>query len=274
MQIHSDKNGAHIRLTLDEKTYLRRLAKGLEPRTGPRREALMRLVAEAAETVIGWFDGSMNAEDWFSLPVLEPERAAMLLCQFNPDDGTLEEAQSTTNNATGPRDLVRLLRRFEGLAKSEPQPRSLLQWLDAAQGLRLRYHPWIDQYLAARALVGSAIEQPHPMAGAVQRETDAARLASAVAEQLDEASIVLSLAKNTIDGLPDDPAQKRRKLLEWFRDAGGKRPQEGARGGKRGALTRVVEKSGIDKDTLGSMLDKAIDEKRRSDSLKQLTAKR
>ena len=79
-------------------------------------------------------------------------------------------------------------------------------------------------------------------------------------------------AKRKFAGLPDDPLQKRSKLLEWFRAAGGKRPKEGGRGGTRGALTRVVEKSGIDKDTLGSMLDKAIDEKRASDGFAQLTA--
>lgn len=74
--------------------------------------------------------------------------------------------------------------------------------------------------------------------------------------------------------LPDDPMQKRGRLLEWFREEGGKRPTEGGKRGKRGALTQVVRRAGIDKDTLGAMLDKAIDEKRRADAYAQLTAKR
>ena len=74
--------------------------------------------------------------------------------------------------------------------------------------------------------------------------------------------------------LPDNQMQRRRTCLDWFRAEGGKRPSENGKPGKRGALQRVVEKSGIDKDTLGAMLDKAIDEKRSADAFAQLTAKR
>lgn len=77
--------------------------------------------------------------------------------------------------------------------------------------------------------------------------------------------------------LPDDKLQKRASVLELFREAGGKRPHEGGKKGTRGALARVSEKTGIDKDTLGPMLDKAIEEKRQADAWNQqlmLTAKR
>ena len=76
------------------------------------------------------------------------------------------------------------------------------------------------------------------------------------------------------EALPDDPMQRRRTCLDWFRAEDGKRPKEAGKRGKRGALQRVVEKSGIDKDTLGAMLDKAVDEKRNADVFAQLTAKR
>ena len=76
------------------------------------------------------------------------------------------------------------------------------------------------------------------------------------------------------DALPDNQMQRRRTCLDWFRAEGGKRPSENGKPGKRGALQRVVEKSGIDKDTLGDLLDKAIDEKRNADAFAQLTAKR
>ncbi len=162
MKIHSDERGAHIRLTRAEREYLRALPKGLEPRTGHRREALKQLVAEAcatqkqaAEGVIGWFDETMDAGHWFSLNDIESGRAAMLLCQFNPNDGTLEQAQNSKNDVTNPRDLVHLLQRFEDLAKSDPKPRSLLGWLQISHAMKLRYHPWIDQYVGAKTLADS-----------------------------------------------------------------------------------------------------------------------
>ena len=70
-----------------------------------------------------------------------------------------------------------------------------------------------------------------------------------------------------------DPIKRRRDVLEMFRAAGGKRPKEGRSKGTRGALQRVVEQTGIDKDTLAKMLDKAIEEKRGTDRFAQLTAK-
>ena len=81
-------------------------------------------------------------------------------------------------------------------------------------------------------------------------------------------------AKGEPSGLPDDPMKKRAALLEWFRAEDGKRQGESGKKGKRGALQRVVEKSGIDKDSLGEMLDKAIEEKRGADLFAQLTANR
>lgn len=62
--------------------------------------------------------------------------------------------------------------------------------------------------------------------------------------------------------LPDEPREKRRELLRRFRDKEGRRDIEGKGKGKWGALASLVRETGIDKDTLGDMLDKAIEEER------------
>lgn len=69
-----------------------------------------------------------------------------------------------------------------------------------------------------------------------------------------------------------EPLQRRQTLLAMFRAEEGRRPSEGGKKGKRGALQRVVERTGIDKDTLGALLDKAIVEKRSADAFAQLAA--
>ena len=156
MKIHSDENGVHLRLTRVEKNLLRALPTGLSPRTGPRREVLKQLVAQewpspkdSADGTIGWFDETMSAAHWLSLQDIGPDRAAMLLCQLDPNRMTLEQAKGHKNEATGPDDFVRLLQRFEDQAKCEPQHRTLLHWLEFARASRLRHHPWIDEYVEA-----------------------------------------------------------------------------------------------------------------------------
>ena len=159
MKTDSDENGVHLRLTRAEKDLLRALPTGLSPRTGHRREALRQLVAqkwpgpkEAAEAAIGWFDETMSAAHWLSLQDISPDRAAMLLCQHDPNSETVEQARQNTNDATGPDEFVRLVQRFEDLAKCDPRHRSLLDWLQFARASQLRYHPWIDQYVEAAGL--------------------------------------------------------------------------------------------------------------------------
>lgn len=143
------------------------MPQGLEPRTGPRREALKQLLAQnfpspiqAAEGFISFHDETLEAGHWFSLNDVGARRAAMLLCQFNPNSETLAQAQGKTNDVTGPGDLVRLLQRFEDLAKSEPQTRSLLQWLHVARQMGVRYHPWIDEYVEAAKLAQTGPQDP------------------------------------------------------------------------------------------------------------------
>lgn len=63
--------------------------------------------------------------------------------------------------------------------------------------------------------------------------------------------------------------ERRSELLNDFRALEGKRPSELGKG-KRGALMRLAEKSGVDKDSLADQLDKAIEEKRAADMWTQL----
>ena len=207
MKIHSDENGVHLRLTRVEKNYLRALPTGLTPRTGHRREALKQMVAqewpgpkEAADAAIGWFDEAMSAAHWLSLKDVAPDRAAMLLCQHDPNTASLEQARQSTNDATGPDDFVQLVQRFEDVAKCEPQHRSLVQWLQFARASKLRYHPWIDLYVeavglnvddpaatvagAAKAAEGQARQAP---AGTINRIGKAGRSRDAIAGLIDRA---------------------------------------------------------------------------------------
>ena len=66
---------------------------------------------------------------------------------------------------------------------------------------------------------------------------------------------------------------RRADLLKEFRALEGKRPTETGKKGKRGALMELARKTGVDKDTLGEQLDKAIAEKKMTDMWTQLTAK-
>ena len=192
MKIHSDEHGVHIRLTWVEKNHLRAVPTGLTPRTGHRREVLKQMVAnewpspkEAADGTIGWFDQTMGANHWFSLSDVEPDRAAMLLCQHDPNSETLEHAKQCTNDITGPQDLLRLQQRFEDLAKCKPQHRTLLQWLDFARRSKLRYHPWIDQYVEAAGLAADAPTAAEPVPGVVAaaKKSKATQAAEKVARE-------------------------------------------------------------------------------------------
>ena len=105
-----------------------------------------------AQMLKGWHDQGLGADHWFSLKDVGPDRAAMRLCQLDPNQMTLEQATGHKNEATGPDEFVRLLQRFEDLAKCQPQHRTLLHWLEFARASGLRYHPWIDEYVKAAKL--------------------------------------------------------------------------------------------------------------------------
>lgn len=79
----------------------------------------------------------------------------MLLCQFNPHDGTLDPL-NVTNDETSPDDFKRLLRAFEDVASTEVQLRHTLRhWHDIARDKGYKFHSWIGEYEKARVTVAA-----------------------------------------------------------------------------------------------------------------------
>ncbi len=92
----------------------------------------------------GWYDYTMRAEHWFALPVVQPLDAAMLLCEFNPDESAIDW-MVTTNLETKPQDHTELLRQIQAEHSLDPKPRTLRQWWELARGWK--HHSWIDRYI-------------------------------------------------------------------------------------------------------------------------------
>jgi len=111
--------------------------------------------AEKAEEHRDWWDATMDADHWFSLADVDPVKAAMLLCRFNPNSETLAESESNSTDETVPRDFLKLRQRFEDLSRTEPRFRSLHDWFHAVKKMQARYHSWIDEYVDAVALLNS-----------------------------------------------------------------------------------------------------------------------
>ena len=96
------------------------------------------------EKLIKWYDYTLRAEHWIALPVVQPLEAAMLLCQFNPDESTIDW-MVTTNLETKPQDHAELLRQLQAAHALDPRPRTLRQWWELARDWK--HHSWIDQYI-------------------------------------------------------------------------------------------------------------------------------
>jgi hypothetical protein len=101
-----------------------------------------------------WHNQTLGADHWFSLADVAPDAAAMLLCRFNPHEGSIDDARQATNDETGPDHLTRLVERFEDFGKSEPRPRSLIDWLNIARDEGLKHHSWIGGYVQAMQELG------------------------------------------------------------------------------------------------------------------------
>lgn len=104
---------------------------------------------EARRHFIAWYDNAMDADIWWGLASVTPREAAMLLCEFNPNDDTCNPL-TCTNLETKPDDFKRLLRVFKDVKKTDPTARTLRQWLAVARDKPLKYHSWIDAYALAR----------------------------------------------------------------------------------------------------------------------------
>lgn len=113
-----------------------------------RQEKLFKESEEGKAVIcIGWHDAELSAAMWFGVKSLAPREAAMLLCRQNPLDKSSDPLNVSTDETT-PDDFNWLVRVFEDVA-TDGKPRRLTQWLSEAQCKGLKYHSWIDEYIAA-----------------------------------------------------------------------------------------------------------------------------
>ena len=97
------------------------------------------------EQCIAWHDATLDAAFWLERNKITPHEAATLLCRQNPLDDSNDPLLISTDETT-PADFKRLLRVFQD---ENCEGQALLEWLDVAKSSNLKYHSWIDEYLAA-----------------------------------------------------------------------------------------------------------------------------
>lgn len=106
-------------------------------------------VVDRLQRARGWHDVTLEADHWAALGDISPIDAAMLLCRFNPNESSYDDARLTTTDELKPEQLVRLAQRLADIDKAEHKPRTLQDWHQAARGMGLTYHSWIDGYMEA-----------------------------------------------------------------------------------------------------------------------------
>ncbi len=127
-------------------------------------------VIEHLQGARGWHDGTLEADHWAALGDIAPIDAAMLLCRFNPNEDSYDDARQTTTDELGPEHLVRLAQRLADIDKADHKPRTLRDWHQTARGLGLTYHSWIDGYIEATTPPAPPVADtapPEPQAAAV-----------------------------------------------------------------------------------------------------------
>lgn len=100
------------------------------------------------ERFVEWWDLNLDTPHWFSMVAVDPQKAAMLLCGFNPNEICFEDAMHWKS----PELPFGVLRNLEQQFQAEKIDRSkgsqtLLQWIEIAQARGLKTHPWIERYL-------------------------------------------------------------------------------------------------------------------------------
>jgi hypothetical protein len=103
-------------------------------------------IEELEPRPVYWADKHLDAAIWFSLTNVTPHEAACLLTWNNPNR---DDPLAKNNIETGPQDYKRLLRVFEDIAATEPQPHTLNVWHNISHLRRIKHHSWIDKYLDA-----------------------------------------------------------------------------------------------------------------------------
>lgn len=103
--------------------------------------------AAEAEHFLGWCDAHMDAEHWFAMKNIKPVDAAMLLCQFNPNNDTQEAALLSSNDEVDEGVFRKVQDRLADVAGVDSRARSLVEWLEVASELGLRHHSWVSRYV-------------------------------------------------------------------------------------------------------------------------------
>jgi len=109
-----------------------------------------------------WADATLRADDFFAAADVSPVHAALLLCQFNPDDTSFEVAKKCSSDKLSPEQLIRLEHRFTDISKADPKARTLKDWFDLATSLNLRCHSWVGEYIEARGIQNPIADAPAP----------------------------------------------------------------------------------------------------------------
>jgi hypothetical protein len=107
-----------------------------------------REAPEEPEFLTDWYDSTLNASRWLRRKIVTAEQAAILLCEMNPDDTTVDDARRSANLETGPSHFKDLLDFFGDAHQLDPSFRTLLQWVELARSEGLKYHSWVDCYPA------------------------------------------------------------------------------------------------------------------------------
>lgn len=95
------------------------------------------------EETVDWYDQTMDAGRWFSLPEIGSENAAMLLAGFNPN-------RRADLQRWGAHDaLTDCHRELANMCNERGGVRPLIEWRDWAINAGLIVDTWIDKYPAA-----------------------------------------------------------------------------------------------------------------------------
>lgn len=98
-----------------------------------------------------WYECAMDAAHWAALRDIAPNDAAMLLCRFNPNEDSYENAKEVTTDELKPKRLEELAQRLTDISRADHRPRTLREWHQTARAIGLAYHSWIDRYMEASA---------------------------------------------------------------------------------------------------------------------------
>lgn len=103
------------------------------------------------QTRCSWWDETLDASMWASMPYISAQRAAALLCGLNPLKD--QPVDSITTSQTNPYDHKKLQITFETVSHAEKgRERTLAEWRSLARHHGLTYHPWIEDWFAANPI--------------------------------------------------------------------------------------------------------------------------